>query len=186
MMIKYAKVVDYSNWEAGKSCNGGCYSFSREYIWNGSSYNVEFGTSAEFYYCEYCGSFYNIGDNQHDYCKENPYTVEYDELTEILDTLIEDEVITNISFMEKAEEISIFFKNIVTGKRTECIKKIELAQNNMNTGEYAFIFYNTKNGGIVTSRSYKKGEIDSFPENLIKIGRFTKFTSPQKVMNKWK
>lgn len=56
--IKSACIKDYSGFEAGLSSNGGSYGFWTiyRYIGNGK-YTVEHGTTADFDYCEFCGSF---------------------------------------------------------------------------------------------------------------------------------
>jgi hypothetical protein len=52
------RIIDDSEYEAGMCCNGGHYRFFVDYrqvspgVWS-----VQFGTTAEFDFCELCGSF---------------------------------------------------------------------------------------------------------------------------------
>ena len=62
--IKAAKKVilkDYSQYEYGKSSNGGCYAFFKEFnrIDNTDNWEVEYSTSADFPYCPYGAGFQN-------------------------------------------------------------------------------------------------------------------------------
>lgn len=58
--IKRVRFNDYSEYESGKSNNGGCYGFWTDYdrLENGK-WEVSYGTTADFDYCPVCGSFNN-------------------------------------------------------------------------------------------------------------------------------
>ena len=67
-IIKKAIVRDYRDFVAGKSSNGGQYGYWTIYELSNEAelrtgletcpqYEVEFGTTADFEYCRYCGSF---------------------------------------------------------------------------------------------------------------------------------
>lgn len=52
---------DWSQYEEGKSSNGGCYMFSEHYYYSEQSdlWHKEYETSADFEYCPVCGRFEN-------------------------------------------------------------------------------------------------------------------------------
>lgn len=58
--IKRVRFCDYTEYESGKSNNGGCYGFWTDYdrLENGK-WEVSYGTTADFDYCPVCGSFNN-------------------------------------------------------------------------------------------------------------------------------
>lgn len=57
---------DFSEYESGKSNNGGCYGFWIDYtrLENGT-FEISYGTTSDFEYCPVCGSFddHYEGDN---------------------------------------------------------------------------------------------------------------------------
>ncbi len=56
--IKEAKIFDYTNFDADKCNNGGCYGFTTTYSYAGDGeYEVSHSTTAEFTFCPFCGSF---------------------------------------------------------------------------------------------------------------------------------
>ena len=88
-IIKKAVVRDYRDFVAGKSCNGGCYGFWTVYELSNEDelragvdpcpyYEVGFGTTADFDYCEYCGSFGSCG------CDKEPQLVREERVLEAL------------------------------------------------------------------------------------------------------
>ena len=56
--IKRVRFCDYTEYESGKSNNGGCYGFWTDYnrLENGK-WEVSYGTTADFEYCPVCGRF---------------------------------------------------------------------------------------------------------------------------------
>lgn len=53
-------IRDYTEYESGKSCNGGCYAFYTYYNRVGEdTWQVSYDTSADFSYCPKCGEFCN-------------------------------------------------------------------------------------------------------------------------------
>lgn len=62
--IQKVKIRDISDYDPENCCNGGKYSFSTTYcrIDGTEAWEVYYGTSADFKYCEYCGSFYYCDD----------------------------------------------------------------------------------------------------------------------------
>ena len=52
-------IKDYSDYEDGLCNNGGHYSFTDVYEKCSKGWRASYYTSADFPYCEYCGSFYN-------------------------------------------------------------------------------------------------------------------------------
>lgn len=55
--IKRVRLNDYSEYESGKSSNGGCYGFWTDYSRVENGWEVRYGTTADFSYCPCCGSF---------------------------------------------------------------------------------------------------------------------------------
>ena len=55
--LRSARINDYTSFRAGQSSNGGCYGFWTDYTYIGNGYEVTHGTTADFEYCQYCGSF---------------------------------------------------------------------------------------------------------------------------------
>lgn len=71
-MIKKVKVSDYRDFDASRSNNGGCYGFWTTYTLSNETelrlgleteprYVVLYHTTADFDYCEYCGSWGSCG-----------------------------------------------------------------------------------------------------------------------------
>lgn len=63
---------DYSEFETGKSNNGGCYAFWTSYIRESDKFIRKFGTtaSADFAFCPICGNFASCNcDIDEDYLK---------------------------------------------------------------------------------------------------------------------
>jgi len=71
-VIKKAKTYDYRNYDPARCRNGGWYGFWTTYELSNESelrlgldteplYAVSYGTTAEFSYCEYCGSWSGCG-----------------------------------------------------------------------------------------------------------------------------
>jgi hypothetical protein len=55
-----ATMTDYSQYEVGKSNDGGAYSFTQRYEkQQNGKWKLSFHTSSNFDYCECCGSFHN-------------------------------------------------------------------------------------------------------------------------------
>ena len=69
------EIQDLSHYEPGKSRNGGSYAYYEEFeVQDGQAVNGYHSTSAEFDYCEFCGSFEsNIRDHQERFCDEGEY-----------------------------------------------------------------------------------------------------------------
>lgn len=55
--VKRVRLNDYSEYESGKSNNGGCYGFWTDYNRVENGWEVSYGTTADFPYCPCCGSF---------------------------------------------------------------------------------------------------------------------------------
>lgn len=72
--IKRVRFNDDSEYESGKSNNGGCYGFWTDYnrLENGK-WEVSYGTTADFDYCPVCGSFNNHYEGDED-CYESGYS----------------------------------------------------------------------------------------------------------------
>ena len=88
-IIKKAVVRDYREFVAGKSSNGGCYGYWTTYELSNEDelragvdpcpyYEVGFGTTADFDYCEYCGSFGSCD------CDKEPQLVREERVLEAL------------------------------------------------------------------------------------------------------
>ena len=75
-------ITDYSEYEAGKSNDGGAYSYTQRYekLENGN-WKLSYHTSSIFYYCEFCGTFQN-GECS---CNEEYEEVSLGELARILE-----------------------------------------------------------------------------------------------------
>lgn len=80
--IKRVRFCDYTEYESGKSNNGGCYGFWTDYdLLEDRSWEVSFGTTADFEYCPVCGSFNDHYEGD-DCCYESGYSCgEYDTVT---------------------------------------------------------------------------------------------------------
>ena len=60
---EFGIIYDDSQYEDGKSQNGGCYGFSTIYIRESASrWRISYDTTSEFEYCHRCGSF-TTGDH---------------------------------------------------------------------------------------------------------------------------
>lgn len=85
---KKIEVVDFSDYESGKSCNGGNYAFSTIFRRvNDNMFEITYSTSADFEYCPVCGAF-------HEYDEErcgNTKTISTEELKERISNIEEDE-----------------------------------------------------------------------------------------------
>lgn len=55
--VKRVRINDYSEYESGKSSNGGCYGFWTDYNRVEGGWEVSYGTTADFEFCPCCGSF---------------------------------------------------------------------------------------------------------------------------------
>ena len=53
------RIVNNSRYKPETCCNGGDYGFTETYISiGGGKFELIYGTTSEFPYCEFCGSFY--------------------------------------------------------------------------------------------------------------------------------
>ena len=58
--LEKISITDYSQYDEKNSRTGGAYGFSATYRRNDDgTYTTTYGTSADFPYCPYCGSFYS-------------------------------------------------------------------------------------------------------------------------------
>ena len=69
--INKVRFCDYTQYEAEKSCNGGCYGFWTDYTrLEDGNWEVSYGTTADLPYCPLCGSFNDHYDGD-DCCYES-------------------------------------------------------------------------------------------------------------------
>lgn len=102
--IKRVRFNDYSEYESGKSNNGGCYGFWTDYdLLENGNWEVSYGTSADFEYCPVCGSFNDHYEGD-DCCYESGYSCgEYETITEA-------ELLKRINEFEEADDKYIEYK----------------------------------------------------------------------------
>lgn len=56
--IKSARISDYTRYDSRRCNNGGAYGFWTNYNYVGEgNYEITYGTTADFEFCEYCNSF---------------------------------------------------------------------------------------------------------------------------------
>ena len=102
--IKRVRFCDYTEYESGKSNNGGCYGFWTDYdLIEDGSWEVSFGTTADFEYCPCCGSFNDHYEGD-DCCYESGYSCgEYETITET-------ELLKRINEFEETDDKYIEYK----------------------------------------------------------------------------
>lgn len=92
--IKRVRFNDFSEYESGKSNNGGCYGFWTDYnrLENGL-FEVSYGTTADFSYCPVCGSFndHYVGDDEIEYSCGDFETISESELLKLINDFEETE-----------------------------------------------------------------------------------------------
>ena len=72
--INKVRFCDYTQYEAEKSCNGGCYGFWTDYTrLEDGNWEVSYGTTADLPYCPVCGSFNDHYEGD-DCCYESGYS----------------------------------------------------------------------------------------------------------------
>ena len=101
------KIVDNRGYESGKSCNGGCYSFTKTFeLMSDHFYRVTYSTSSEFEYCSNCGTFGRYEDHKN-CCTEH---VKESEIAEELNGYINDKKceVVNTTIIEDGEIIQSF------------------------------------------------------------------------------
>ena len=81
--IKRVRFNDFSEYESGKSNNGGCYGFWTDYtrLENGK-FEVSYGTTSDFEFCPVCGSFNNHYEGDNSYYKSGYSCGEFESITE--------------------------------------------------------------------------------------------------------
>lgn len=69
------EIQNLSRYDPRRSRNGGSYAFYEKFeVEGGQAVNGHHSTSAEFDYCEFCGSFEsNLRDHQERFCHEHEY-----------------------------------------------------------------------------------------------------------------
>ena len=98
-------------YEPGKERNGGDYRFWYRYSRENpdSKFEVRYATSSEFEFCQVRGSFEKHGCRDcPDYaegCQADPVLVSEEELAETLDSLDEQEEITDAVFFSEVEKV---------------------------------------------------------------------------------
>ena len=102
--IKKVRFNDFSEYESGKSNNGGCYGFWTDYnrLENGL-FEVSYGTTADFSYCPVCGSFNDHYEGD-DSCYESGYSCGE------FETVTESELLNLINDFEETEDCYIEYK----------------------------------------------------------------------------
>lgn len=73
-MIEKVKLWDYSNYSPDGCSNGGNYGFSESYYYDSEKncWEIVYGTTADFQYCPFCGSFMNDYSDDKCPCGEEP------------------------------------------------------------------------------------------------------------------
>lgn len=86
--INRVRFNDFSEYETGKSSNGGCYGFWTDYtrLENGN-FEVSHGTTADFEFCPVCGDFHAYAEET---CGEYQ-TVSEAELLRLINDFVETE-----------------------------------------------------------------------------------------------
>jgi hypothetical protein len=103
--IKSLKIRDLTDYEPGRSNNGGCYSFESRYSREnpGELFMAEYSTSADFPYCDVKGTFQECR-GCYDYDEERGCIAEYG-------TVAEEELLKTIERIGLLESIYIDYKN---------------------------------------------------------------------------
>lgn len=85
--IRKVRFNDFSEYESGKSNNGGCYGFWTDCsrLENGN-WEVSYGTTADFNFCPVCGSFddHYVGEDDIEYSCGEFATVTESELLKLI------------------------------------------------------------------------------------------------------
>jgi hypothetical protein len=128
------KIVDNREYVSGKSCNGGCYSFTKifEQV-ELDRYKVVYSTSSEFDYCSRCGEF---GSNHHyigdylmyhcdiEYVNQSNIIAEIDSYKEDKNCLIYTSIYT--TNVEESSRGEIVFEFVIENKYVEELDDLNL------------------------------------------------------------